>query len=105
MFIGVVRTRRGDKLTGPDKTLFSGEYWTASTALSYGLIDRLGDLRSYLRELYGEEVFTPLISAERGLFGRRIPGVAEVETFARPGFAEEIASAIEARAMWARYGL
>ena len=46
--------------------------------------------------------------AERGLFGRRIPGVdaTHISEFSLwPGFAEEIVSAIESRALWARYGL
>src|SRR3984893_12369870 len=32
MFIGLVRERRGERLTGPEKTMFSGEYWVAKTA-------------------------------------------------------------------------
>ena len=50
----------------------------------------------------------PLVSAERGLFGRRTPGVAAArieDLAAPPGFADEIVSALEARALWARYGL
>jgi serine protease SohB len=108
-FIGLVKASRGGRLTGPENTVFSGEYWGAKTALGYGLIDRLGDLRSVLRERFGEEVITPLVSAERGLFGRRVPGVgaAGVAQWPNlgPGLAEDVVSAIEARAMWARYGL
>jgi serine protease SohB len=103
MFIGLVRGRRAAKLTGPEERLFSGEYWTGKTALGYGLVDRLGDVRSVLRERFGEDVVTPLVTAERGLFGRRSPGV-----FGRaeaPTFAEDLVSTIEARALWARYGL
>src|SRR5689334_5435572 len=74
-FIGLVKQSRGSRLTGPENTLFSGEYWGARTALGYGLIDRLGDLRAVLRERFGEDVRTPLVSSERGLFGRRTPGV------------------------------
>jgi serine protease SohB len=104
-FIGLVKDRRTGHLTGPENTLFSGEYWSAKTALGYGLIDRLGDLRSFLRERYGEEVLTPLVSLERGLFGRRVPGVGPDELLQAPGLAENVISAIEARALWARYGL
>ena len=112
-FIGLVKASRGARLSGPENTLFSGEYWAAKTALGYGLIDRLGDLRAVLRERFGDEVMTPLVSAERGLFGRRVPGVGAVEAAQWPnlgpnlasGLAEDVVSAIEARAMWARYGL
>jgi serine protease SohB len=106
-FIDLVKSRRGAALTGPESTLFSGEYWTGRTAQELGLVDRIGDLRGTLRERYGDNVTMPLISAERGWFGRRAQGV-EVGAFAPlsgAGFAEEIVSALEARALWARYGL
>jgi serine protease SohB len=106
VFIDLVRSRRGARLTGPEKTVFSGEYWTAPTALGHGLIDRIGDLRAYLRERFGEEVVTPLISPERGLFGRRAPGVVGDTGLAFGSqLAEDIVSALEARAIWSRYGL
>jgi serine protease SohB len=107
-FIALVKERRGPTLTGPEKAVFSGEYWTGTKGLEWGLVDRLGDLRSGLRERFGEKVLTPLITAERGLFGRRIPAVAATEIdglWQRPGFAAELVSALEARALWARYGL
>ena len=107
-FIGLVKGSRGARLTGPENTVFSGEYWGAKTALGYGLVDRLGDLRAALRERFGKEVSTPLVAAERGLFGRRIPGVGSaVPSWPAGGgnLAEDIVSAIEARAIWARYGL
>jgi serine protease SohB len=115
-FIGLVKQSRGARLTGPENTLFSGEYWGAKTALGHGLIDRLGDLRAVLRERFGEDVRTPLVSSERGLFGRRTPGIGAgglpwpglgsgLGSGLGAGFAEEIVSAIEARAIWARFGL
>jgi len=60
-----------------------------------------------LRERYGEKVRTPLISAERGFFGRRLSGVglAGLDEPGRQNFAEDIVSALEARAIWGRFGL
>jgi ClpP class serine protease len=101
-FIDLVRASRGPRLAGPEKTLFSGEYWTAKTALGYGLIDRLGDVREELRARYGTEVRTPLIAAGRGWFGRTQPGVGALSG---TGIADEFVSALEERAVWARYGL
>jgi serine protease SohB len=105
-FIALVKNRRNGKLAGPENDLFSGEYWTGKRALELGLVDAIGDLRSVLRSRFGEEVRTPLIS-ERGLFGRRIPGVgAAVDRLQGGGdLAEDMISAIEARAIWARFGL
>ena len=103
-FIALVRTRRAARLTGPDKTLFSGEFWTAQRALELGLADRIGDLRSTLRERYGDKVRTPLVSAERGLLGRRLRGVG-IGLPDSSGLADDLVSAVETRALWSRYGL
>ena len=105
-FIALVKERRGSKLKGSDETLFSGEFWVADTAIELGLADRIGDLRSTLRERYGDRVRTPLIEAERGFFGRLRPGVGLDRLVAdRPGLADELVSALETRALWSRYGL
>jgi serine protease SohB len=105
-FIALVKERRGSKLNGSDETLFSGEFWTAQKGIELGLADRIGDLRSVLRERFGEKVHTPLISAERSLFGRRLPGVSLADVVTRqPGLADDLISALEIRALWGRYGL
>ncbi len=105
-FIALVKERRGARLRGTDKTLFSGEFWTAKAAIELGLADHRGDLRSCLRERYGDKVRTPLISAERSFLGRKLPGVDALGALARsPGLADDLISALETRAIWARYGL
>jgi serine protease SohB len=106
-FIALVKLRRNGKLNGPENDLFSGEYWTGKRALELGLVDGIGDLRSVLRERFGDKVVTPLITAERGLLGRRVFGVGRggLPAGLEVGLAEEAISALEARAIWARYGL
>jgi signal peptide peptidase SppA len=105
-FIGLVKERRGSRLDDDEPNLFSGEYWAATTARRMGLVDHIGDLRSVLRQRFGEEVLTPLVAAERGLFGRRHQGVAGALEGLGDGLtAEAIISAVETRALWARYGL
>jgi serine protease SohB len=105
-FIALVKERRGARLKGADKTLFSGEFWSAQNAIELGLADRLGDLRSTLRERFGDKVRTPLISAERSFFGRRLSGVGLSQALAgHPGLANDLISALEARALWSRYGM
>jgi serine protease SohB len=104
-FIDLVKSRRGTKLTTSEPELFSGEYWAARRGIEYGLVDRIGDLRSFLRERYGDKVETPLVSPGRGLFGRTTPGVGLEQLLDKAGFADDLVSALEARAIWARYGL
>jgi len=112
MFIGLVRERRGKRLTGPEKTLFSGEYWVGETAKDFGLVDQLGDVRAFLRERFGEDVKMPPIAAERSLLGRWTAGAAGIGSEQLPGRAidwhgliDDVISAIETRAIWARFGL
>jgi serine protease SohB len=106
-FIALVKDRRAGKLTGADADLFTGEYWTGRRALELGLVDGVGDLRTVLRERFGDKVTTPLISSERGFLGRRVLGTAADIILPSPQFslAGDVISALEVRALWARYGL
>jgi serine protease SohB len=103
-FIALVKSRRGGKLNGSETDLFSGAYWTGRRALELGLIDAVGDLRGVLRERFGYKVVTPVVAADRGLLGRRLFGRSELSQ-GQFGLAEDLISALEARAIWARYGL
>jgi signal peptide peptidase SppA len=106
-FIALVKERRGAKLKGQETALFSGEYWAGKQAVELGLADGLDDVRAVLHRRYGDKVRTPLM-AERGWFGRRIPGVGigQLEqALMDMGLAENVVSTIETRALWARYGL
>jgi len=110
MFIALVRERRGGRLNGPDDTLFTGEYWAANTARALGLVDQVGDIRSFLRERFGTDVMMLPVPAERSLLGRRAQGVSGFAPealfgIAQYGLADDLISALEARALWARFGL
>ena len=102
-----MKERRGSKLNGSDKTLFSGEFWTAQKAIELGLADRIGDLRSTLRERYGEKVRTPLISERASAVsaGDCQASVSLDALTRQPGLADDFISALETRALWGRYGL
>ncbi|HVT55697.1 MAG TPA: S49 family peptidase [Xanthobacteraceae bacterium] len=100
MFIALVKSSRGKKLKGPEKTLFSGEFWTGEQALQYGLVDRVGEIKSVLRERYGKKVETPLVAPSTSWFSRKTPGVSF-----DGDWASTLISAMEARALWSRYGL
>ena len=107
-FIALVKERRGARLVGPENDLFSGEFWTGRKAVELGIADSVGDLRSTLRQRFGDDVVTPLVSPARGWLCRVQPGVGATEWdgfLHRPNFAGEVISALEARALWARYGL
>src|SRR5690606_13918466 len=101
-FIALVKERRGAKVTGPESALFSGEYWAGEQALRLGLVDGIAEVRSFLRARFGDKVLLPLI-AERGWFGRRIPGFGSRMIAGLAGgdsLAADALSAAETRAMW-----
>jgi ClpP class serine protease len=102
MFIALVKERRGKKLKAADKTLFSGEFWTGEESEKLGLVDGIGDLRDTLRARYGKKVAIKLVSAPTGWFSRRVPGISPDAT---RDWAAGLISAVEARSLWARFGL
>jgi len=106
IFIDLVKKSRGTRLKGADDVLFTGEYWAGETSVSLGLADAVGDLRSTLRARYGDKVLTPLIAPPSGmlsgLFGRRSPGTFGLESVSN--LPEELISALESRAIWAKFG-
>ena len=121
VFIGVIKDRRAEKLKGPDEELFSGAFWSAARALELGLIDGVSDLRTRMRELFGDKVrLKPIAISSGGLLGRfrRVEGAATLGTagtswpdlaalgdLAGGALPDQLISALEARALWARYGL
>src|SRR6187455_543718 len=60
-FIELVKASRGERLKGTDDLLFTGEYWAGERSVALGLADAVGDLRSTLRDRFGDRVSTPLI--------------------------------------------
>ncbi len=105
VFIGLVKERRLGKLKGPDAELFSGAFWSGPKAFELGLVDGIADVRAKMQELHGAKVKLKVVEAEKpGLLGRlrRLSTGAAAE----PGlaFADDLVSAIEARAIWSRFG-
>jgi signal peptide peptidase SppA len=109
IFISLVKESRGSRLKGADDVLFTGEYWAGETSVSLGLADAIGDLRSTLRARFGEKVLTPVIAPASGvlsgLLGRRSPGAGSLGALdGMGGLPDELISALETRAIWAKFG-
>ncbi|HXH46227.1 MAG TPA: S49 family peptidase [Bradyrhizobium sp.] len=109
IFISLVKDSRGARLKGADDTLFSGEYWAGDSAVALGLADSIGDLRSTLRARYGEKVLTPVIAQPTGLLsgllGRKSPGAGQLSALeSMASLPDELISAVETRAIWAKFG-
>lgn len=109
IFIALVKESRGARLKGADDVLFTGEYWVGDTAVALGLADAAGDLRSTLRGRYGDKVLTPVIAPPTGLLsgllGRKSPGAGSLAALeGMSGLPDELISALETRAIWAKFG-
>jgi len=109
IFIALVKESRGARLKGADDTLFTGEYWAGESSIALGLADGIGDLRSTLRARYGEKVLTPVIAPPTGLLsgllGRKSPGAGQLSAMeSMAGLPDELISAVETRAIWAKFG-
>ena len=100
-FKDMVRERRGKRLKAAEKDLFSGAFWTGTRALDMGLVDGLGDMRSVMRERYGENVKLRLIGGRRGLLRRLRFGGTDIDG----DIAARAVSAVEERLIWNRFGL
>jgi signal peptide peptidase SppA len=110
-FTDLVRSRRGERLTGDAETLFSGLVWSGGEALDLGLIDGLGDARALMRARFGDKVVLKLVPMARpGLLARllgrepvpQVTGHHDLTGLLDPS---ATLAALEERALWARYGL
>lgn len=97
-FVAAVKERRGARLSG-DPDLFTGRFWSGTSALGHGLIDGIGDLRSVLRERYGEKVSIRQVAAARSPFWRLRFGAGTAVSGA------DLIGALRADRQWERYGL
>ena len=112
-FIGIVKERRGARLTASDDELFSGAFWAGPKAVQLGLIDGIADVRSKMRELHGEKVRLRVVAiGGGGLLSRlrRSPGFSlrgsrETSSAWGASLPGDVISALEARALWSRFGL
>src|ERR1700704_4941093 len=108
IFIELVKRSRGARLKGTDDVLFTGEYWAGESSVSLGLADAIGDLRATLRARYGDKVQTPVIAPPTGLLsglmGRKSGAGTSVALDGLAGLPDEVISALETRAIWAKFG-
>lgn len=98
-FINWVKDRRGGKLEGTDEELFEGRFWTGSAALDMGIADEIGDVRTVMREKYGEDIRLIELSPDKRLpFLPSVPGVSDA-------WVDDAIRAVEDRALWGRFGV
>lgn len=104
-FKTLVRARRGKRLKGDEAEIFSGAFWTGKRALEMGLIDAIGDLRTVVRDRFGDKVRLRVIEASRGRLRRRFGLARGGDETGSLDWAAGAIAAVEERLIWNRFGL
>ena len=98
-FIEVVKKSRGPKLKDPEKNnTFTGEFWSGSTSMKLGLIDGIGNAEQILREKFGEDIVIKKLEKQKGFIAKKLSSSVDNQI-------DNIASVIEERALWQKFGL
>ena len=98
-FIEVVKKSRGAKLKDPEKNnTFTGEFWSGSASIKLGLIDGIGNAEQILREKFGEDVVIKKLEKQKSFIAKKLSSSIDNQI-------DNIASVIEERALWQKFGL
>ena len=98
-FIEVVKKSRGSKLKDPEKNnTFTGEFWSGSTSMKLGLIDGIGNAEQILREKFGEDIVIKNLEKQKSFIAKKLSSSIDNQI-------DNIASVIEERALWQKFGL
>lgn len=100
-FIDYVKARRGSRLAAPEGELFSGQFWTGTKALELGLIDGLGAMHDVLNDRFGDQLDLVAIQPKRQFLSFAGPAGAAAGAAA----ADHLATHLDDRAHWQRFGL
>jgi len=95
-FIDVVEKSRGSKLNKSEVELFSGEFWSGSKAKNLGLIDGIGNAHEILKEKFGDDVTIKKFEKSKGWLSQKLSSSSNQ--------VDQIASILDERSIWQRYG-
>ena len=107
-FKAMVRDRRGKRLKGPRGEIFSGDVWTGKDAEKHGLIDGLGEMRTFMKDRFGDRVRFRHIKMKRPTLGSLLDlrHSSKVGTNLLPqSWADDVLETVETRSFWDRWGL
>ena len=98
-FIEVVKKSRGSKLKDTEKNnTFTGEFWSGTTSMKLGLIDGIGNAEQILREKFGEDIVIKKLEKQKSFIAKKLSSSIDNQI-------DNIASVIEERALWQKFGL
>ena len=97
-FIKVVEESRSSKIKkegNPD--LFTGEFWSGSTAIKLGLIDGIGNAEEVIKKKFGEDVIIKKFEKPKSWLNKKLSGVSENQI-------DNLLNILEEKSIWQRYG-
>ena len=98
-FIEVVKKSRGSKLIDPEKNnTFTGEFWSGTASMKLGLIDGIGNAEQILREKFGEDIDIKKLEKPKSFIAKKLSSSIDNQI-------DNIASVLEERALWQKFGL
>ncbi|WP_019219787.1 S49 family peptidase [Bartonella florencae] len=101
-FIDLVKERRAGKLSN-DSDIFTGMFWSGKKGVELGLVDGLNDIRSVIKERFGDDTKLRLITPPKSLLGPKISsGITAHATYTA---VDNALTALQERALWQHYGL
>ncbi|QEE11670.1 S49 family peptidase [Bartonella krasnovii] len=101
-FIDLVKERRAAKLSN-DPDIFTGMFWSGKKGVELGLVDGLSDVRSVIKERFGDDTKLRLITPPKSLLGPKTP--AGVTAHAVSTAVDSMFIVAQERALWQHYGL
>jgi signal peptide peptidase SppA len=97
-FKDLVKVRRGNKLKESDDTLFNGAFWSGKKATQLGLIDKVSDIRSVMKDKFGDKIkFINIEPKKKGMLKELLSS--------RENFSDNLINKIEERGILSRFGL
>ena len=98
-FIEVVKKSRGSKLKEPEKNnTFTGEFWSGTASMKLGLIDGIGNAEQILREKFGEDIVIKKLEKQKSFIAKKLSSSIDNQI-------DNLASVMEERALWQKFGL
>ena len=96
-FKDLVKSRREGKLKEAEDKLFTGAFWSGKKSVELGLVDAIADMRSKMKEKFGNEVEIVQITAKKSF----------IKNFfsEKSNFVESLINKVEERVSFNKFGL
>jgi signal peptide peptidase SppA len=96
-FKELVKSRREGRLKESEEKLFTGAFWSGKKSVELGLVDGIADLRSKMKEKFGDKVEIKNIAIKKGLLKSFFSEKSD--------FSESLINKLEERLSFNKFGL